>query len=203
MIRTITDFQSGLLEIPNATAAPNANGRTEYISDFIAVSEREILLKGLGAGLYLRVKNAVESGQPLDAAILNLLDGSDYTYNGRTVIWQGLRDKYSFISYYIFSKYVRDQREEFTTLGTQRPEAANSMAVSPLKLITDSYRKFHEKYQGHDRMPYIGRAWSGNYLDYYGTENTERSLYQFLIDNKEDYLDSDFTFVDNINSFGL
>lgn len=203
MIRTLEDFQTGLLVIPNASLAANASDRTVYIQEFIEVHEKEILIKGLGVSLYNRLKDAISDDDSTDIAISNLLNGVTYTYNGREVMWEGLKDKYSFLSYYIFTKYVRKQREEFTNLGTQRPDAANSESVSPLKLITDTYRMFHEKYQGTDRTPYVGRSVFGHYVDYYGTDNLQRSLYQFLLDNKEDYPDSGFRFIDNINTFGL
>jgi hypothetical protein len=203
MIFKLEDFQQGELRLPNSKNAPNGVDRTAYLNEFIERYEREVLIFGLGVALYNRLKVAIQENDTSDSAINTLLQGATYTVGNKDVIWNGLQAKDSFIAYYIYSKYVRQHRDELTALGTQKPEANNSKAVAPLKRITYAYREFFERYQGENHLPVVRQAWAGQYLDYYGTDRSIRTLYQFLRDNKNDYPDAVFTPMDNVNTFGI
>jgi hypothetical protein len=205
MIITLEQFQSGPLKIPNAVATPGGADRTKDIQAYIDRYEREILIKGLGAVLYNLVKDAHSnlptSLENAEQRIKDLVNGLTYVVNGKQVIWEGLK---SFPAYYIFYKYLTASQDIFTTFGVERPEGANSQAVSAIPKAVSAYQQFHEKYQGIEMGPRQVHNASGAYgIDWYGNRKTDRSLVQYLLDNEDVYPEAEFTPVDNINTFGI
>lgn len=71
---------------------------------------------------------------PTEQRFVDLISGSEYTYNNVLRMWYGLAntDKmYCPIAQYIFYKYVRSQFEQQVGIGTMIPKAENATVVAP------------------------------------------------------------------------
>lgn len=200
MITTLDIFSKEPLRLPNVEAAPNGADNTLEIQGYIDMYERELLINCLGITLYNDVKEALGDLENATQAIKELVNGVDYDLNGRTVRWNGLKE-YSFLPYYIYWKYLQKKVDIFTTMGVERPEAVNSQSTSSIMRATEVYREFLQKYQSGDHLPTILYRRVGVGIDYSGTVTTDRSLYQYMVDNDLDV--TFFKFYEDINSLGI
>ncbi len=197
-------------------------GASKHVNDedelqvFIDEYEPDILKKALGRKLY----DAFDAELNADGTIKGtadpkwgrLLNGHTYTKDGIDHYWRGITEKHgkyrkSFIAYYVYYHYVKDDVTQTTTQGTVKSQAENASPATAVPKLTNAWRKFHEWYYGNSDNVTGKAYWDrGVYVEDYftGTQNTkEVSLYEFLTDNKTDYDDWYFTNVGNENSFGL
>jgi len=202
MILTLDKYQSGRYKLPHSAPAPNESDNTEDITMFIDRYERELLVDALGVDLYNDIKDNKADFNAAPDEVKRLVKGYDYTLDdGTKVSWNGLDNSESLLIPYVYYRYLQDQQDIMTTFGVERPQGVNSEAVSSIPRVTAAYRDFFEKYQSVDNgvafysSPYI----SG--IDYLGSKNIRRSLYQFLCDN--DYDISHFKLFENTNQFGV
>lgn len=203
MIRTLTDFQTGYLRLPNAKTAPNEADFTTGIQEVIDEKEREILIDGLGVTLYDTLVTEYADLGTASQPILDLVNGKNYEVNGIAVKWEGLANN-PFLGCYIYYHFMQEKQDIFTTMGTQKPDAVNSQAVSSIDRAVRMHRKFIKGYQGGDNTPiYISTPLVSG-IDYQGAQSKIRSLYQFLQDNISDYpTATDFVPHTPINTFGI
>ena len=197
MIVTLEAFRKGQLKLPNAFVSPNGADSTNDIQAYIDRFEREILILGLGPTLYNLIK-AQYTGTVLspDAPqrIKDLINGETYESNGMEVTWEGL---VSFPAYYIFYKYWND---------FDHIKRDNDETIDDAPKAVRAYQEFYEKYQGTDPGPrYAVNAFGSYGLDWYGSRNVNRSLYQYLQDKETIYPEAQFTPITtgNMNSMGI
>lgn len=203
MILTLTDFQSGYLKLPNATVSPNGADFTTGIQEIIDEKEREILIDALGIEFYDTLVTEYADLGTASKAVTDLVSGYQYELNGVTVKWEGLLNS-PLLGCYIYYHFMQEKQDIFTTMGTQSPEAVNSVAVSSIDRAVRMYRKFLKAYQGGDSMPLIVKTSLVSGIDYLGAQSHIRSLYQFLEDQKSMYPTvTDFILHEPINTFGI
>lgn len=200
MITTLETYQKEPFRLPNAVPTPMGADNTEAIETAISIHERELLIDGLGFGLFSEVENAADDLDNSPLHIQQLVRGFSYDVDGTQMRWEGL---YTMLAYYVYYKFTTQVLDTLSTFGVERPEGQNSESVSAIPRATNAYREFFKRYQGQETGPREVRSAFGVGLDYYGSRNTNRSLNQFLDDRNEDYPDADFTYKENINSMGL
>lgn len=195
MILTLEHFQKGARKLPNAVAAPNGADNTADIQSYIDRFERDILIKGLGFELYDLVKNSYTGTTLNDNAeqrIKDLVNGISYEIDGLQVNWEGLAP---LLTDYVFYKYWTEM---------ERIKRDNDdKIVDPPKAL-HAYQSFHEKYQGIDPGPrYVMNASGSLGYDWYGSRNTNRSLWQYLDDKADIYPEAELIPQPGMNSMGI
>ncbi len=225
-ITDLTYLKAELL-LPHAQTSitDTATGVREGLKQFISQYEREALIDTLGYVLYSEFANQfdVDEGDvwtikvAADQKWKDLLNGKEYTVNGDTVNYRGMifTEPYSgtvlnrsFIAYYIFYHYLNDDMEDYAGTGIQELQAKNATRTSPIPKSIRAWRRFYELVVGSFNQPALLQNRSGMIgLDWFGSNDTERSLYQFIDDQNTlvadtyaDWLPSNF---ENQNQFGI
>ena len=124
-------------------------------------------------------------------------------HRGLEVYWGGLQGAESFLVPYAYSRWIIEEQDKLTTLGVERPDAVNSTSVSGQRRYAQAYNEFFERYQGECELPKILYRSAGIGIDWFGSRKTERSLYEFLYENKDYYPTWVFTHTENSNSWGI
>ena len=209
-------FKKGILYIPNNTdlnVSPVGTPTNETDLDvFINEYERELLLNALGIVLYEELLVAISDINSADAKWVNLINGVTYTNsNGIKKRWDGLLgyQKQSVIAFFVYTEYLRNYNETFATTGIVRNDAKNATSYNATPKYIKAYQKFLEAYQSTNTATpthYVNRFGSEG-IDWYGSEKTKVSLYQFLVDSNDldptAFPDFEFKFYDEQNSFGI
>jgi len=187
-------FQKGDLYIPNNTdinvgdvGITNQTDLDFYIVEY----ERELLLNALGIVLYEEYLVALQNLNKVPKRWTDLIDGVTYT-NPSSVVkrWEGLRgaNKQSLVASFVYTKYLRNYNETFATTGVVRNDSKNATNYDATPKYIKAYNKFLRQYQA-DNLPnpitYVNR-FGTNGLDWYGSEDTTVSLYQFLTDSNNE-----------------
>ena len=208
-------FEKGDLYIPNNTdinvgdvGITNQTDLDFYIVEY----ERELLINALGIVLYEEYLVAIHNLNQADQKWTDLIDGVTYT-NPSSVVkrWEGLRgaNKQSLVASFVYTKYLRNYNETFATTGVVRNDSKNATNYDATPKYIKAYNKFLRQYQA-DNLPnpitYVNR-FGTNGLDWYGSEDTTVSLYQFLTDSNNldstSFPDFTFKFYAEQNSFGI
>ena len=218
MAETITDstyYEKGLTFIPNnkdINAEPEGSPSAQSgIDHFIEVSERPLWLNAFGVTLYNEFQS--ELPNPTTQKWIDLIDGKDYEINGKTKRWEGLRgfSKQSLASFYVYCQYLRNDNSTYLTTGIAQLTANNAERSDPTPKFVKSWNRFLEQYQGrgyHNSYPTVIYNRSGMVgLDYYGSDNVESNLFQYLTDQNElddtSFPDFEFKFYETYNTFGI
>ena len=148
-----------------------------------------------------------------DQKWINLVNGTNYTDpNGNVRRWDGLKgyDKQSVIAFYIFTEYLRNNNETYTTTGVVKNDAKNAQVIDPTPKYIKAYNQFIEAYQGSMSVntPVVLINGFGTVgLDYYNNKSVQVSLLRFLSDSNEldetAYPDFEFRLYEPQNSFGI
>ena len=212
----VTYFEKGALYIPNnkdVLVAPTGSPTNQTDLDFyITEYERELLLNALGITLYDELQIALIDLPSADQKWINLVEGVTYT-NSQGVVkrWDGLKgfNKQSLIACFIYTEYLRNYNETFATTGVVKNNSKNATNSNATPKYIKAYRKFLEQYQSSDTYNpnvYLNK-FGGVGVDWYGTDRTQVSLYQFLTDSNEldanTFKDFEFKFYREQNSFGI
>lgn len=210
-----TYFTKGWLFIPankdlNAEPVGSPSAQTE-IDFFIEEYERELLLNALGVTLYNELESELPT--PTTQKWIDLVDGKDYTINGKTKRWNGLRgaNMQSLIAFYVYCQYLRNDNSTYLITGIGQLEAGNAERFDPSPKFVKSWNRFLEQYQGklynYDYPTVIYNRSGMVGLDYYGSDSVEVNLYQYLTDANElddtAFPDFEFRFYETYNSFGI
>lgn len=207
------------------SVSDEATGVRTGVKEFITQYEREALVKTLGYELYNEFADefdvsATDVWTIQDAAAQkwkDLLNGKEYTIDGDTVNYRGMiftepfsgtTLKRSFMAYYIYCNYLGDDMESYSGIGISELQAKNAVRVSPIPKYTRSWRRFYELVVGEFNQPALIENATGMIgLDWFGTDDTERSLYQFIDDQNtlvaDTYDNWKPTRFDNENQFGV
>jgi|GEM_PF-2490208 hypothetical protein len=209
-IVTKTYFQkANELYIPLSVTAPVSNASMQspsnvsYLDNLCIKLEKSILLNALGLTAYNELQTALaDINNPLNAKWKSLVQGENY--DGK--VWEGLSNDYSLIAYRIYEEFVTDTNDRLSAIGTTQVNPQNASLVIPNYKIANANNNFIQKYQGgYLEYPFIYN--DGNFIDWFGNqENVEVSLYQYLLDKKNDFSSINlekFRVYDTKNSFGI
>ena len=210
-----TYFLRGWLKIPNnkninasPTDAPSVQTELDF---FIEEYERELLLNALGVTLY----NELQSELPIPSTQkwIDLVSGKDYTINSKTKRWNGLRgaNMQSLVAFYVYCQYLRNDNSTYLTTGIGQSTVNNAERSDPTPKFVKAWNRFLNQYQGNyynNSYPSVLINRSGMVgLDYYGLDNVEVTLYQYLTDQNElddtAFPDFEFRFYETYNTMGI
>lgn len=188
------------IHIPLAVADPSATPNNATELDFMCVKlEREILLNALGLSLYNEIKAITDIDLPENAKFKKLIQGDEY--DGK--IWLGLDNDDSLIANYIYQEFVTQTDIRLSATGAKKVNAENATAQTPKYLIAGAHQNFIKQYQGeYLTTPFI----DNNFIDWYGCNNVEKSLYGYLMDKQADFTNwkpENFKIYETKNSFGI
>ncbi len=201
MVLQLTDFQVYPYKLPNSISAPNGADATGDIVVAIDNYERELLIDGLGLPLYDLVNTATQDLGNATQALQDLVNGKQYTLDGRTVRYEGLKP---LLKNYVYYKFLKDKSDIFTTLGVEKPNAVNSTSQSPAQRAVKYYRDFLKAYQGGQCENNVYRDRLRGVLISTKSNSSIRSLYQFLDDEKLNYPTAEsFTIRPSTNVFSI
>ena len=214
---TNASYYKGELNLPNiGTTSSSIGGGSDNFLDFVNEFEEEALVFALGRKLYTEfiVDNTDGNGTVNPAADqkwFDLMDGVTYTKSGVEYNWKGIKYNsngrdYSLLAYYVYHRYINEQQSYVSDVGTVSADAANAMKTSAIRRSVKAYQKFLKIYgencDYHRNFYYHNGVLIKDYSSQ--RDNTgDVSLYQFLLDNEENYDDWRFTSLRNKNSFGV
>ncbi len=226
-ITDLTYYKAEILT-PHAqeSVSDTATGVRVGINQFISQYEREALIKTLGYTLYTEFAAQFDVVAETDVWTIkgaadqkwkDLLNGKNYEINSVTVNYRGMvfTEPYSgtdlnrsFIAYYIYYHYLNDNVEDFRGTGITELQAKNATRISPIPKSIRSWRRFYELVVGQFNQPALLQNRSGMIgLDWFGFNDTERSLYQFIDDQNslvaDTYADWEPANFENENQFGI
>ena len=187
------------IHIPLAVVDPSATPNNATELDYMCVKlEREILLNAFGLSLYNEVK-AITDIESAEEKFKKLIKGDEY--DGK--IWLGLDNEDSLIANYVYQEFVIQTDIRLSSTGAKKVNPENATNQTPRYLIAGAYQNFIKQYQGeYLNEPYI----EGNFIDWYGCNSIEKSLYGYLMDKKADFTNwkpEHFKVYETKNSFGI
>lgn len=202
----LTYFQkANQLNIPLSQNAPISNvamqtpNNQQALQLLIDKTEKSILINSLGLDTYNELQTALSD---LDTYpnFKKLVQGEEY--DGK--VWQGLNDTESLIAWRVFELFLQNANSQLTAVGTANINVEKGNLISPIHKIAIANQTFLQKYQGgYFNYPIV----DGIFVDWYGgCDNIYVSLYQYLTDKREDFvnLKSDRFFIYEVkNSFGI
>ena len=209
-----TYFNKGWLFIPNnkdINAKPIGSPTVQSELDFfIEEYERELLLNALGVNLYNELQSELPT--PSTQKWIDLIDGKDYAINGKTKRWNGLKgvNMQSLIAFFVYCQYLRNDNSTYLTTGISQTTARNAERSDPNVKYVKSWNKFLDQYQGglNSSYPTVivnNRGMVG--LDYYGNQNVESSLFEYLTEQNEldntSFPDFEFKIYETYNTMGI
>lgn len=204
MIITRSHFK-GLIDIAASQdgTAPNSkkSGNATKLENFMEAYERDYLIKTLGYYLFTQFQMSLEvaSGKSYqtvkDSADIKwkrLYSGYEYEIDGVYVVWNGLNYTFSAvedaepnrspIADYVYFHFMMDDATIHTPIGVEKPKGKNSDGVNASPKIIAAWRDFYNKTVGGYGVATVIHSDIGIGIDYAGTNETVRSLYQFIND---------------------
>lgn len=183
--------------------------------------EREALQYLLGYNLYNEFSNQFDIDADdnwtikasADQKWLDLLNGTTYTIDGVNYTWRGLiykdgnLDK-SLLAYYVYYYFLANDVDHYSSVGVETETAKNATRVSAIAKAVKAWHNFYIQSVGHYNTPaYVTNSSGCVGIDWFGSDNSARSLYQFIRDTNnqtpDTYEDWQPTMFKDINQFGL
>jgi len=115
---------------------------TSFDTNYVAVYQKEILIKLLGYDLYLAFEAGLALETPL-AIWTDLRDGSTYVENGINKQNPGCSD---LVAYYVYCNYLSINYEEMTGVGVITSNSSNAVKVAPDNKIISAWNKMYKDY---------------------------------------------------------
>lgn len=179
----------------------------ESIDGYVSQFFRETL----GNVLFEDLKSNTTDGE-LDVLApqkwLNLINGCEYTKDGKTFTWQGVKYedgafKVSLLANYVYLNHFNNTHN--SQLGTIMLDGKNAVNVDSTPHLVDIFNDFVDMYQGkYNCQPYKSYRNGVMFVDYYGNrESGYVSYLQFLKDNETDYSNIPAQSIEYKNSWGL
>lgn len=177
--------------------------------------EAEILVMALGRKLTKEFLSNINPETKVlvdgaDSKWDSLLNGQDYSKNGKDYYWRGLIDttgnlKESMMAYYIYYNYVREGLTATTTMGVKKGQSQNTTGADATPKLVNAWRSLHKWYSGENYGYHNIYEYKGHIVeDYFGGDNSsDVSLRQFMSDNADNYTGWSFTALENKNEFGI
>ena len=211
----------GEIYIPHAKSdvSDTVTGAKDILDDFIEEYESDCLLKSLGYSLNKLFQAELDSNQTnglkvtADAKWDDLLNGKEYSINGRTVYWKGIRYSNnngitykSFLANYVYFYYLKNEQSKFSNQGTIKNTPSNAINVSSSPKATSAWRRFIKHVQNGFGMPNFIQNRIGYGIDWYSQGN-EINLYSFINDMNnlapDTYPSFEPIIWDNLTEFGI
>jgi hypothetical protein len=185
--------------IPLAVTDPSGTPSNAAELDYLCLKlEKEILLNAFGLSLYNEIK-AITDIETADEKFKKLIQGDEY--DGK--IWLGLDNDDSLIANYIYQEFVTQTDIRLSATGAKKVNPENATNQTPKYLIAGTHQNFIKQYQGeYLTTPYI----EGNFIDWYGCNSVEKSLYGYLMDKRSEFPNwnpENFKIYGTKNSFGI
>ncbi len=191
------------LSVDNPVSYPNQstpNG-LDSLNNLCTTIEKSILLNAIGLSLYNEFKalTTITIEDIGNERWKKLVQGDEYDDK----FWIGLQHDNSLIANKIYDEYLTQNNNYLAVTGVSKVNTENSQNLTPKYKIASANQSFIKQYQG-DYLcePMI----SGNFIDWFGNDNIEKSLYGYLIDKKLDFPEwnpSVFKIYETKNSFGI
>ena len=187
-------YFTGKINVPNVT---EYNGSTiEAIDDYINKYGRLFMRETLGNVLFKDLMLNLDNGELKTNASqkwVDLINGKEYTKNGETYTWQGIKGgcdlyKDSVLAYFVYLNYF--EITYFTGFSLASTEAKNSTVINPSNHLVEIHNDFVSLYQGSCTYNPIEYFHSNEVIfrDYYHSNDSGFVSYmQFLMDNETDY----------------
>ena len=119
----------------------NTEGQ-ELIADFIEQYEEEYLKCALGYDLWKAFSDGIAGSGAVDQRWTDLLDGLEFTYLSRNYNWDGFATaKKTPIANYVYYKWMEDQAEHNTLVGTAIQNADNNSRVNAVTKMVDAWNR--------------------------------------------------------------
>jgi len=197
------------LSVPN-TEEPTSDSAIEletsidrYVPQFLKLTLRNVLYTDLKANTTNGVLNPSAPQK-----WKNLVDGCDYTLDGKTYTWQGLKYEEGLFKISLLANFVYVNHYQSTInsqLGQIIIEPKNGVNSDYTTHLVSVWNDFVEMYQGgtcNEPQQYYRNGVL--FTDYFGNrESGYVSYLQFLLDNTTDYPDVPAGSLEFKNSFGL
>jgi len=183
------------LAVSNPSSVPNNATEIDYLCEKL---EREILLNALGLSLYNEIK-AITDINTAAEKFKKLIQGDEY--DGK--IWLGLDNDDSLIANYIYQEFVTQTDIRLSATGAKKVNPENATNQTPRYLIAAAHQNFIKQYQGEYLIEPIV---IDNFIDWYGRDCVEKSLYGYLMDKQADFSNwkpEYFKIYETKNSFGI
>ena len=186
------------LAVVDPSSTPNNATELDYLCEKL---EREILLNALGLSLYNEIKALTETTieELENEKFKKLIFGDEY--DGK--IWLGLDNDDSLIANYIYQEFVTQTDIRLSATGAKKVNPENATNQTPAYLISGASQNFIKQYQGeYLTQPII----TDNFIDWYGCNGIEKSLYGYLMDKQADFTNwkpEYFKIYETKNSFGI
>ncbi len=191
------------LSVGNPVSYPNQttpNG-VEALNDLCIKIEKSILLNALGLTLYNEFKELtlITIENVGNERWKKLVQGDEY--GGK--VWVGLDYEYSLIANKVYDEYLTLNNTILASTGVTKVTAENAEYKIPAYKIANANQSFIEQYQGdYLECPII----SENFIDWFGNNGIEKSLFGYLIDKQLDFPEwesSKFKIYETKNTFGI
>ena len=186
------------IHIPQAVPDPSTTQGLSQL-DFLCVKlERELLLNAFGLSIANEIKAITDIDNASDR-LKKLIQGEEY--NGK--IWIGLDNDDSLIANYIYQEFVTKTNTVLSSTGAKKVNPENATNQTPAYLIAGAHQNFIKQYQNEYLTEPIVTQ---NLIDWYALDNTEKSLYGYLMDKREIFTEwkpEFFKVYETKNSFGL
>jgi hypothetical protein len=183
------------LSVVDPSSTPNNKTELDILCEKL---EREILLNALGLSLYNEVKAITEIENAPDR-LKKLIQGDEYDDK----IWLGLDNDDSLIANYIYQEFVSQTDIRLSATGAKKVNPENATNQKPSYLISTAHQNFIKQYQSEYLIePLIYE----NFLDWFGCNEIEKSLYGYLMDKRIDFTEwkpEFFKIYEPKNSFGI
>lgn len=176
MIIDVSDFNDPPYKIPNQEEQPWFKDRIEKI-------ETDILKLILGYTLWKEFTDALDAGSPAQKWV-DLRDGAEYEYGGKTYKYEGVKD---FEKPAIYSIILPEITYKMTNVGMQQNLARKDMDGADLSKDVDPL-----EFQANIWNEYVSKV-----------IRPKNGFYGFMIANESDYEDWEFTEPQYKNRFSL
>lgn len=208
----VTYFKRELF-VPNA----DDTDRQTYkeLNEFIDGDVRQYLRDNLGYALFSDLDSQITDGNlnsDADAKWQNLVNGVEYTKDGKTLYWQGLLQvegsfKRSLLANLVFVNWLENNQSIQSGVGEVVLQAKNAVRINSTKRIVKVWNDFVSMHQGEQSKYHVPHTYHYKgipVIDW--SENDDSnfvSLVRFLEDNESDYPDVPCKLYELRNSLGL
>ena len=120
------------------------SGSLATIDSYITKYEKEALIDLLGYDLYKELKAEIDSvPQVFTAKWSALVNGSEFLIGNYTHKFDGLADM---LCYYVYFNYLKDNVNNYESIGAVIPVGENSQRTSPMGLMTSAWNIYRVKF---------------------------------------------------------
>lgn len=197
-------------EIPNLDEMDSkiATSLNSCIDQYV----RQFLQNALGYNLWKDLDSFIVDGALIPSAPQkwkDLLNGKEYTINGKTYFWKGLIYNEgvflgSLLTPYVYYHFLTESISVLTGTGEKISDASNATNVNSTQRLTQTWNDFVNQYSGNYNSTPIAYFYRGvEVKDWYGGSSDRVGFVQFITDNSSDYPNATLSRVDIKNQLGL